>query len=1086
MKRREPSIAKITRPSAKGIFPRERLFHLLDRRRDFPIIWVSGPPGSGKTSLVASYLDSLKLPSLWYQIDERDTDIASFFYYTGMAARRAASKKRKPLPLLTSEYLKGIPAFTRHFFEDLYTRFKTSFILVFDNYQRVPLDSGFHEMILHGLDVIPEGVNVFVLSRNEPPPQLTRLLANNKIDFLERNEIQFTVEETREILRTKGQRELTHEIVVELHKKTGGWAAGLVLIALGSRIRTIDDEFMSRFPTKEIFDYFGIEIFEKMGKETQEFLLKTSFFPRMTAQMAEKLTGIANSGRILSCLSEDHYFTEKYSEDNPVYEYHPLFKEFLSCRAERLFASDEISTVRRDAAVILEESGRMESAAALFRAAKDWDGLIRLILSQAQALITQGRNRTLEEWIVSIPEMVRESMPWLLYWLGTCKQPFSSGESRVLFEQAFQRFQREENATGTLLAWSGAVDTIVYEWNDFALLDHWIEWLDERLQRDSSFPSLEIEARVASSMAGTLLYRQPYHPDIKKWMERALSLCQEAGEVSLHMKANLYAVNYYAWVGDLSNCNLVADEIRKIAQLPTSSPPMVLTWKWIEALIYNRTIESTELSLKSISEGLKIAKKNGVHVWDHMLLAQGVYASLNKGDLAMAEEFLKKMEVTLEKNRRHGLCQYHYLAAWYNLLAKNISLASSYAESALSLADETGTYFTKILCSLLTAQVLYEKEEYQKAASQLSLAKELICRSGSVMLEYMCLIKEAQFAIDRGAVKLEKRGLEALRRSMELGRKHGYAGLFPWWQRSVMARLCAKALVERIEVDYVQDLIRKHHLIPDDPAPDIEDWPWPLKIYTLGEFELIKDGRPVWFSGKVQKKPLEMLKALIASGGREVTEGQIAESLWPDADGDAAHSASKMTLSRLRQLLGIDRVIRFQEGRATLDPRYCWIDVWAFERVAGQAEALWNSQSKDDATEAVRLTEKALSIYKGHFLPADVGHFWTVSCRERLRKKCLRLAIRFGGYLEQTRQWKKAVEHYQRSLEIDDLAEELYQHLMVCHQRLGQYVEAIEAYRRLKKTLSSALGTEPSPKTEEIYKTLIGSVKIQTPNRAPK
>ena len=116
MEKREPSLAKTTRPSAEGILPRKRLFRSLDRARDFPIFWIVGPPGSGKTSLVASYVEARNLNCLWYQVDERDADLASFFYYMGLAARKAAPRIRKPLPLLTQEYLAGIPAFTRHYF----------------------------------------------------------------------------------------------------------------------------------------------------------------------------------------------------------------------------------------------------------------------------------------------------------------------------------------------------------------------------------------------------------------------------------------------------------------------------------------------------------------------------------------------------------------------------------------------------------------------------------------------------------------------------------------------------------------------------------------------------------------------------------------------------------------------------------------------------------------------------------------------------------------------------------------------------------------------------------------------------------
>jgi LuxR family transcriptional regulator, maltose regulon positive regulatory protein len=99
MKSKEPSITKITRPGAEGIFPRERLFRLLDKGLRFPITWVTGPPGSGKTTLVASYLSARNFPCLWYQMDERDTDIATFFYYMGMAARKTSRHQRRPMPL---------------------------------------------------------------------------------------------------------------------------------------------------------------------------------------------------------------------------------------------------------------------------------------------------------------------------------------------------------------------------------------------------------------------------------------------------------------------------------------------------------------------------------------------------------------------------------------------------------------------------------------------------------------------------------------------------------------------------------------------------------------------------------------------------------------------------------------------------------------------------------------------------------------------------------------------------------------------------------------------------------------------------
>jgi ATP/maltotriose-dependent transcriptional regulator MalT len=76
-------MSKITRPILTEVLPRKRLFSLLDRMRRRPIIWVSGPAGCGKTTVISSYIQTRKIPCLWYQVDEGDADPATFFYYMG-------------------------------------------------------------------------------------------------------------------------------------------------------------------------------------------------------------------------------------------------------------------------------------------------------------------------------------------------------------------------------------------------------------------------------------------------------------------------------------------------------------------------------------------------------------------------------------------------------------------------------------------------------------------------------------------------------------------------------------------------------------------------------------------------------------------------------------------------------------------------------------------------------------------------------------------------------------------------------------------------------------------------------------------
>lgn len=61
MPRQRTQLAKLSRPRLHSPVARERLFALLDTERAHPLVWVAGPPGAGKTTLVASYCVARRL-----------------------------------------------------------------------------------------------------------------------------------------------------------------------------------------------------------------------------------------------------------------------------------------------------------------------------------------------------------------------------------------------------------------------------------------------------------------------------------------------------------------------------------------------------------------------------------------------------------------------------------------------------------------------------------------------------------------------------------------------------------------------------------------------------------------------------------------------------------------------------------------------------------------------------------------------------------------------------------------------------------------------------------------------------------------
>lgn len=279
----------------------------------------------------------------------------------------------------------------------------------------------------------------------------------------------------------------------------------------------------------------------------------------------------------------------------------------------------------------------------------------------------------------------------------------------------------------------------------------------------------------------------------------------------------------------------------------------------------------------------------------------------------------------------------------------------------------------------------------------------------------------------------------------------------------------------------MRELISKRNLVPDDSFLHVENWPWSLKIYTLGPFGMVRDGETVRFSGKVQQKPLLLLKILIAFGGRNVKEEHLCDAIWPDAEGDLAHHSLETTIYRLRKLIGKDNTVQLNEGCLTLDRQSCWVDAFALEKALNQAEGLFDAArrcqtdpqlSRDAANEAIQLIYKAIGMYKGHFLEAEPEQSWLIAPQKRLRARIIRGIESLAGYWKMTGELEKAINCYEKVLEIDDRTEEVYQHLMIIYHQLGQREIAIEVYNKCRSVLEFNYGIEPSPKTREILKIL--------------
>ena len=271
----------------------------------------------------------------------------------------------------------------------------TQFIIVLDNYQEISDESPFQRVVIDGLSAVPEGIIFIVISRNESPRAFAQMRANRQMEVIGWDALKLRFEEAREIVRLLRNKSIPDDVVQEMHKKTEGWAAGLVLLAGQTWTGQTETPFQGSYTLKEIFDYFAGVILEQTGTETRAFLEKTSFFRKFTPEMARELTRNPKAARILSNLNRNNYFTQRHATQRPVYEYHSLFREFLLARTRESFPAEDLSRIRHEAAAVCEAHGQNEDAVELFLQEEAWEAAIGLILQQAPALLSQGRGMTL-------------------------------------------------------------------------------------------------------------------------------------------------------------------------------------------------------------------------------------------------------------------------------------------------------------------------------------------------------------------------------------------------------------------------------------------------------------------------------------------------------------------------------------------------------------------------------------------------------------------------------------------------------------------------------------------------------------------
>jgi ATP/maltotriose-dependent transcriptional regulator MalT len=354
--------AKIMRASASKIINRKRLFRRLEGDKACPLIWISGPAGCGKSTLVSSFIEYSDKPHIWYKIDSSDTDISSFFFNMTQACKKNGHGINS-LPVFTSEYRLGIHEFSHNYFAALFSNFSEKTSIVLDNYQELPEELIFNDLLIDEISRLPENIQVIIISRKDPSSKFSRLKANRRIKLFGWQDLRFSAREFSDVVSRWGFEDLPEKTQNHIYEKMDGWVAGLLFMLEGTKRYNTSLQNIESRTFEEIFQYFAEETFDHQENDIKHFLLLTSLLPNITPKFLEALVGDVHIEKTLFCLNRNNLFIERLAHtDDEVYQYHPLFQDYLQHKMVDYFTSDEIREIKRKTADLLLIENQFENA----------------------------------------------------------------------------------------------------------------------------------------------------------------------------------------------------------------------------------------------------------------------------------------------------------------------------------------------------------------------------------------------------------------------------------------------------------------------------------------------------------------------------------------------------------------------------------------------------------------------------------------------------------------------------------------------------------------------------------------------------
>jgi LuxR family transcriptional regulator, maltose regulon positive regulatory protein len=426
---------------------RARLFACLEKALESPVTLLSAPAGSGKSTLVSSWLRESSVPSAWLSLGQADNDSARFWPYlftaldtlypgVGEHALHVLRSLRTPiiehvLTLLINLLGNGKPTTQEEAGEA---------VLVLDDYHAISTET-IHQDMAFLLEHLPPHLHLIISTRNDPPLPLPRLRVSARLLELRAADLSFSREEIAVFFARQAGIALSAEEVVLLEERTSGWAAGLQLVALLLHDQQKRPDILQSIngSQRSLVEYLSQEILAQLPEQVQQFLLRTSILEQLGGKLCEVVSNQSDGEETLTWLFQANLFLTPLDESHRWYRYHQVFADVLRQRLQQ-DATAQIPELHRRASRWYREQGMLAEAVAHARSANDWESIANLAEEAGVELMSRGETRMVMAWVALLPRPLVFSR--LRLFLFECWYRWYDGHTTVVVEM-FREYTRQ-------------------------------------------------------------------------------------------------------------------------------------------------------------------------------------------------------------------------------------------------------------------------------------------------------------------------------------------------------------------------------------------------------------------------------------------------------------------------------------------------------------------------------------------------------------------------------------------------------------------------------------------------------------------